>query len=605
MTMTYTKEQEIIIDTPIQVGESLFVNALAGTGKTTTLVELAKSQPQKQFIYICFNNKGAQEAQAKFRQEGVRNAKASTIHGLAREAKNRFEHARKFQTKIHLKTIQDKLKCTMPTAWWVSNTLKSFCESADTKVTIENVPYCGGVASIKQAIADAAAQIWKSMIDEKDPFPISFDGYLKWFQLQNPRLSYDYILLDEAQDSNPVTLSIVRAQRKSTRIVLIGDNSQKIYSWRGAVNAFLGWDADHTHELTESFRFGPNIAKVANLILQNFQKRPASIVGFQPKDSLGFVDEKYKHTFIARTNSSLYEQAINFSDLGKKIHFIGTKAEDGWDPSMNYKFNEARDVYSLFIGEKEKVRNPYFKNFKDYEELEQIAKGTIAGENQSGDTIKGDVELAGIVRLIDKHKQNLPKILETITQACTSEEEADIVLVTAHRAKGLEWDVVKLADDFTDLIIKEEDKKKKKGNDETRGDKTGEDGKEIRLAIPEVDKPIDEYNLIYVAATRAKSHLDIGKQLRDLLKHQDLLEHPVGLKEVDYIAVETKAKPAQAKPAGPPVIFLKIPFPDKDDAKKNARAAGGVILWNNDKRLWLWKGGKLPAGLAKFAVQGD
>jgi len=67
------------------------------------------------------------------------------------------------------------------------------------------------------------------------------DGYLKLYQLSNPVLQYDCILLDEAQDINPVTGEIIFSQSrafnfysKKTSIILVGDSHQQIYSFRGA-----------------------------------------------------------------------------------------------------------------------------------------------------------------------------------------------------------------------------------------------------------------------------------------------------------------------------------------------------------------------------------
>ncbi|KFX05882.1 hypothetical protein KP22_08450 [Pectobacterium betavasculorum] len=36
-------------------------------------------------------------------------------------------------------------------------------------------------------------------------------------------------------------------------------------------------------------------------------------------------------------------------------------------------------------------------------------------------------------------------------QATTNEKDADVVVSTAHRSKGLEWDTVVLNDDFSDI----------------------------------------------------------------------------------------------------------------------------------------------------------
>lgn len=92
---------------------------------------------------------------------------------------------------------------------------------------------------------------------------------LKLFQLSNPALDqfYNVILFDESQDANPVTIDIVL--RNNCCKVFVGDQHQVINRWRGAENA-LEIVEDHGAQvmrLTKSFRFGPLVAALANVVL--------------------------------------------------------------------------------------------------------------------------------------------------------------------------------------------------------------------------------------------------------------------------------------------------------------------------------------------------
>lgn len=59
------------------------------------------------------------------------------------------------------------------------------------------------------------------------------DAYLKMWALSEPKLSrkYSHIILDEAQDTNPVTAGVVANQRDISKL-LIGDRHQSIYLFR-------------------------------------------------------------------------------------------------------------------------------------------------------------------------------------------------------------------------------------------------------------------------------------------------------------------------------------------------------------------------------------
>ena len=75
-----------------------------------------------------------------------------------------------------------------------------------------------------------------------------------------------------------MTQSLVLAQ--CCDVVLVGDRHQQIYRFRGAENALDApqlVDADQLY-LTHSFRFGPAVAQVANMLLAR-QGETLSVVG--------------------------------------------------------------------------------------------------------------------------------------------------------------------------------------------------------------------------------------------------------------------------------------------------------------------------------------
>jgi len=88
--------------------------------------------------------------------------------------------------------------------------------------------------------------------------------------------------------------------------------------------------------------------------------------------------------------------------------------------------------------------------------------------------------------MVEKYKSRLPVLIQGLADKAVPENEADILLTTAHRAKGMEWPCVLMMDDFTPLV---------------------KDGTPVvsSSAAP------DEFNLIYVAMTRAKTHLRFAK----------------------------------------------------------------------------------------------
>ena len=79
--MQLTEEQQRIIAYVKQMkrGDRLKVEAKAGSGKTSTLVEVAKANPDKRFLYLAFNKAIVNEAKGKF----PKNVVVKTTHSLA------------------------------------------------------------------------------------------------------------------------------------------------------------------------------------------------------------------------------------------------------------------------------------------------------------------------------------------------------------------------------------------------------------------------------------------------------------------------------------------------------------------------------------------
>lgn len=526
--MNLTKEQQIIVSTDLNKGQSLFVEAGAGTGKTTCFVEYCKVRPNQKFLYLCFNNKAAKEAQEKYKSNLITNTRTSTIHGLASKVKTKYEQANKFRPKVSIKDIEKSFGYSPKLAWLVLETIKNFCFSNEDSINHLHLPEIVDQKSKSAPIlVKESTKVWNKMVSLSTQTPLSYDHYLKVFALSKPKLNFDYILLDEAQDSNPLTLALIESQKPNTRVILIGDKNQAIYGWRGAKNAMQSWEPTSRLKLTESFRFGKKIASVANTLLSSYplvtnqpdtnqpdtnqpDNNPKIIGTEKPDNVLGNKKNTSETlTYISRTNATLFEKAIELQEEGFKCHFIGTEESSNWDPTLAYKLDDLKDVYWLWAGDKTRIQSPLIKTFQNYHEMRRIA---IIDDNKKPREIswasnfkkaQGDKELEFLCKMVEKYKHNLPQILKTIkAQACgpaKNLEDKVVTLCTAHRAKGLEWDRVEVANDFT--IIEE---------------KNPIDAKNTMESIessPQVENQIEEINLLYVACTRAKNELILNENL--------------------------------------------------------------------------------------------
>jgi F-box protein, helicase, 18 len=78
--MKLKPEQDDIINST----GSIKINAVAGLGKTTTLIEYAKARPKdKKILYLAFTKSAKLEEVKKFAEKGLKKVKVETAHSLA------------------------------------------------------------------------------------------------------------------------------------------------------------------------------------------------------------------------------------------------------------------------------------------------------------------------------------------------------------------------------------------------------------------------------------------------------------------------------------------------------------------------------------------
>ena len=79
--MKYSDKQIAAGNSYLNDSESLIIKAVAGSGKTSTLMYLL-DLVKKKTLYLAFNKSVQEEVQNKFEKKGFKHAKSMTIHGL-------------------------------------------------------------------------------------------------------------------------------------------------------------------------------------------------------------------------------------------------------------------------------------------------------------------------------------------------------------------------------------------------------------------------------------------------------------------------------------------------------------------------------------------
>lgn len=461
-------------------GEPLVVEAGAGTGKTSTLQFLALSQPERMGSYVAFNRAIVDEA--KMKMPG--NVMPSTAHSLAmravgRKYSHRLNSPRVTSNEIALQLRANPVSVTYgkeqkilqrnKVAGMTMRAIINFCFSADPEPMEEHVAYIDGIDPpdekgnrtfrnneiVRRHLLPLMQRAWEDLQNENGQLPFKHDHYLKMWQLNSPRIPGDFVLFDEAQDAAPVMLDAVNQQvARGAQLIFVGDSQQAIYEWRGAVNALGSIEEANRTLLTQSFRFGPAIADVANGVL-DLLASDLRLVGFDKIASEVWTDQQHTspNALLTRTNAKAVLNVLELQKRGVRPHLVGGGGE----------------VLAFARGAEElqATNQTWYADLQCFTSWGQVQE-YVANDPQ------GD-ELKLLVELMDEYGAD--KIAAALDpQRMPSEASADIVISTAHKSKGREWDVVKLADDFPSLE----------------------------------DCETGELRLMYVAVTRAKKVLDVS-----------------------------------------------------------------------------------------------
>jgi hypothetical protein len=474
MPFSPTDEQAAALEA-FRSGSRLAIQAGAGTGKTSTLVFLAEQMPQRRGRYLAFNRAIALDAAARFPST----VQCKTAHSLAYAAlghryRGRLNGPRRPGWRIGqdlgLHAPADIGRAGLMPATLSNATLRTvtrFCQSADAELAHHHVPRLRGLddedhAELADLILPYAAKAWA---DLQDPYGglvrFEHDHYLKMWALTKPVLHGDFLLLDEAQDTNPVLEQIVQAQQERAQIVMVGDSAQAIYGWRGARDVMARFTGHHL-TLTQSFRFGPALASEANrwLTLSNAPIRLTGTPGIATTvgSRAGRLD-----AVLCRTNIGAMTEILSLIAAGTRTALVG-----GGD-SLRTLAWAARDLV-----QGRRAHHPELVLFPTWMALRDYAEHDPAGS-----------DLQPFANLIDEHGPDA--ILQAVDRL-VREDDAEVTVSTAHKAKGREWARVRIAPDFT----------------------PPPDTDEVDSQGHPVPQPVDEAEarLAYVAVTRARHHLD-------------------------------------------------------------------------------------------------
>lgn len=487
MTFRPTEQQSFAADA-VRSGKRVRIAAYAGTGKTSSLVFIA-GQDRRRSTYLAFNKSIAMDAKSKF----PRHVDCLTTHAMAfRAMRPTFARMPDKMTNnfngglaaraLGLKALDvgPSIKLS-PRAYGaiVVEAVRRYMRSGAEKMGEWCVPMDGALGNVTPAVESAfkvavlgkAWHLWSLMIDPSNPFPLSHDGYLKLWALGRPTIPGDVIFLDEAQDTNGVVLSLILHQ--TAQVVCVGDQHQQLYEWRGAQNAMAELPCDIEARLSKSWRFGLEAAANASRYLALLGETvPLEGNGARRTAIVEAIDRP--NTILARTNARLIEVLIGALTRNERPFVVGGVSEilSMLDAAEQLQSNQPVDRPLEFVG------------FESWHAVEE------ASEQPGGEDLKRWVNLV--------NTYGVTQLRDALNRLPRHEADASVLLSTGHKAKGREWDRVRLEDDFLRGVKSE-----------------GEGGKDTPINEADPSAVNSELRLLYVAATRGMVETEIPAKLHE------------------------------------------------------------------------------------------
>ncbi|MFI2242520.1 UvrD-helicase domain-containing protein [Streptomyces chrestomyceticus] len=472
-------------------GAHYVLQAGAGTGKTTTLVLVAQADRRPGGL-LAFNRSVVDDAASRFPP----NVRCRTPHSIAMRALaprygDRYEAPREPAwragerlgiTRSMRARFGDRVMTHKALSSAALGMVVRFCHSADTELLPGHLPHIRGLDpgyrdQVARFVLPYATRAWTDL-QHPAGRKVRFDPNhaLKIWAMTGPVIPGDFLLLDEAQDTNPVLEEVFNAQRSHAQLIMVGDSAQAIYGWRGARDVMKDFDGQQL-VLSQSFRFGPALAEEANRWL-DATGSPVRLRGNPGlRTVIGPVEQP--EAILCRTNAGTITEAFALLEENRKVALVG---------SAKPLEELARAAGELKAGRR--TAHPELVLFQTWGELQEYAEE---------DPMGGD--LLPLVDIVDTH--GAEKVLKTVRQL-TDEAHAEVALSTAHKAKGREWPSVRIADDFEPQATCDLDA-------------TGQ-------ALPR-PYTVGDYRLAYVSVTRARQSLDRGG-LQWIDRHPGLLASP-------------------------------------------------------------------------------
>ena len=491
----WSKYQEAIFSFIEHEQGHLVVEAAAGSGKSTTLVKCLDFIPKNDRILLtAFNTDIVNEL--KKRTSDMPNVDAKTLHSLGLQFIKKnipqvsaepepFKYDSYIKNNIRDLSSINTFKLKGREFFRYTENIKKYvefgrfylCQTAKDLDFIEDRYDIDTIADEKD-IAIEVMEWGKNALETVDYTDMVWLPNILF--LKPLGLLYDFIMVDECQDMNKAERELVlKCCKMGTRMMCAGDRNQCLYSFAGSdpnsFEALASRPNTTCLPLSISYRCGKNIVKFANNIVPSIEAAENAIDG-EIVRNVSLEDVKDGDMILCRNNAPLVQIYNEFLKLGKKCYIrgkdVGNNLKNIVKATKQNKLNVDCKEDGVFVRLYDDLftsRNKLMERF-----------GIDATMALNSPQIQNKLDMINALEILAEGINTSEEIIERIEEIFPRRDKKDgISLSTIHKAKGLEADNVYIA---CESLMPSKSAKK---------------DWEIR----------QEYNLMYVAYTRAKKTL--------------------------------------------------------------------------------------------------
>jgi DNA helicase-2/ATP-dependent DNA helicase PcrA len=493
--MTPSTYQSAIYDHVGNNNKSLLVEAVAGSGKTTTIVGAAEQVPyaqRKESLFVAFSKPIATELGHRlpsgFNCSTIHSAGLRYIRASMRSRFNVQDGKYYFFSEELLKgkgfteeqRLKEKTKFLKKATEMAQLTLVDLSDEVawDDLLTLYDVnPYEQGFSP--EELAGLVEEILER--GRNDLSLISFTDMV-WVPVVNNlvRPDYDMLMVDEAQDlSNCLRKFTLGMLRKGGKAVFVGDSRQAImgfaYANTDSMNLIHQETLADTLPLSVCYRCPSSHINLAKEIVPQIEAGPNAINGViednRYDQMLETISSNQNDMLIGRTTAPLVEAAMDLLRRGTPVNM---KGKDLLGPTITLAKTVNKRDKQEWVTFPQTV-DDYFSAQVEVLNRRKNAEWKVANLQDKVDTLHILVEKAN-----EDGVNSFPGFLNYVDETFNQETKGAVNISTIHRAKGLESNRVFV---FTD-----------------------------KLPHPKAEEgwqKEQEMNLKYVALTRSKEYLGL------------------------------------------------------------------------------------------------